>query len=214
MSDPVTPVVKNADIVINKGGVLYRTYSFKPSKQTELATATSDIAALKTAVGNNATNLGSRVDSLETAINGNGSDVMRRTAAQQVQELSRKIDDNEVELIIGIDEDSLGGFSSQVFVRTAVVLHGNITSGPLMAIPNKMAWDKDVTNYRVSDRVKTAYMLPRGMTQHEKVNGFGANSQMLDNIFEKQINHVIDDFYDRLDDLMMSIDYSKYITGG
>ena len=150
----------------------------------------------------------------EIMTNGNGSDVMRRTAAQQVQELSRKIDDNEVELIIGIDEDSLGGFSSQVFVRTAVVLHGNITSGPLMAIPNKMAWDKDVTNYRVSDRVKTAYMLPRGMTQHEKVNGFGANSQMLDNIFEKQINHVIDDFYDRLDDLMMSIDYYKYITGG
>lgn len=150
----------------------------------------------------------------EIMTNGNGSGVMRQTAAQQVHELSRKIDGNEVELIIGIDEDSLGGFSSQTFVRTAVVLHGNITSGPLMAVPNKMAWDKNVTNYRVSDRVKTAYMLPKGMTQHEKVGGFGAKSQMLDNIFEKQINHVISDFYERLDDLMMSIDYSKYITGG
>ena len=150
----------------------------------------------------------------EIMTNGNGSGVMRQTAAQQVHELSRKIDGNEVELIIGIDEDSLGGFSSQAFVRTAVVLHGNITSGPLMAVPNKMAWDKNVTNYRVSDRVKTAYMLPKGMTQHERVGGFGANSQMLDNIFEKQINHVISDFYERLDDLMMSIDYSKYITGG
>ena len=86
MSDPVTPVVKNADIVINKGGVLYRTYSFKPSKQTELATATSDIAALKTAVGNNATNLGSRVDTLETAINGNGSDVAGIEARLTAQE--------------------------------------------------------------------------------------------------------------------------------
>lgn len=86
MSDPVTPVVKNADIVINKGGVLYRTYSFKPSKQTELATATSDIAALKTAVGDNATNLGSRVDSLETAINGNGSDVAGIEARLTAQE--------------------------------------------------------------------------------------------------------------------------------
>ena len=86
MSDPVTPTVKNADIVINKGGVLYRTYSFKPSKQTELATATSDIAALKTAVGNNATNLGSRVDSLETAINGNGSDVAGIEARLTAQE--------------------------------------------------------------------------------------------------------------------------------
>lgn len=86
MSDPVTPVVKNADIVINKGGVLYRTYSFKPSKQTELATATSDIAALKSAVGDNATNLGSRVDSLETAINGNGSDVAGIEARLTAQE--------------------------------------------------------------------------------------------------------------------------------
>ena len=86
MSDPVTPTVKNADIVINKGGVLYRTYSFKPSKQTELATATSDIAALKTAVGDNATNLGSRVDTLETAINGNGSDVAGIEARSTAQE--------------------------------------------------------------------------------------------------------------------------------
>lgn len=86
MSDPVTPTVKNADIVINKGGVLYRTYSFKPSKQTELATATSDIAALKTAVGDNATNLGSRVDTLETAINGNGSDIAGIEARLTAQE--------------------------------------------------------------------------------------------------------------------------------
>lgn len=151
---------------------------------------------------------------LEIMKNGNGSTVMKATAADQVKELSRNIDGDQVELVIGIDEDSLGGFSSQVFVRTAVVLHGNITAGPLMAVPNKMAWDKNVTNYRVSDRVKRAYYLPRGLTWHEKVNGFGSNSQMLDNILEHQINHVVDDFYRSLDDLMFSIDYSKYITGG
>jgi len=82
MSDPVTPVVKNADIVINKGGVLYRTYSFKPSKQTELATATADIAQLKT--GNSG--LGTRVTNLETAINGNGSDVQGIEARLSAQE--------------------------------------------------------------------------------------------------------------------------------
>ena len=82
MSDPVTPVVKNADIVINKGGVLYRTYSFKPSKQTELATATSDIAALKTSNSN----VGNRVTALETAINGNGSDVAGIEARLTAQE--------------------------------------------------------------------------------------------------------------------------------
>lgn len=82
MSDPVTPTVKNADIVINKGGILYRTYSFKPSKQTELATATSDIAALKTSNSN----VGSRVTALETAINGNGSDVAGIEARLTAQE--------------------------------------------------------------------------------------------------------------------------------
>lgn len=82
MSDPVTPTVKNADIVINKGGVLYRTYSFKPSKQTELATATSDIAALKTSNSN----VGNRVTALETAINGNGSDVAGIEARLTAQE--------------------------------------------------------------------------------------------------------------------------------
>jgi len=150
----------------------------------------------------------------EIMSNGNGTVEMRSTACRQIKELSRKIEKGTVELVVGIDEGSLGGFSSQTFVRTVVVLHGNVANGPLMAIPNKMAWDKGVTHYRVSDRVKNAYYLPDGMMQYEKVNGFGAERHMLDNIFEHQINHVIDDFYDMLDHLLNSIDYSKYITVG
>lgn len=147
----------------------------------------------------------------EIMANGNGSKVMRKTACEQVKEISRKISDTYVELVVGIDEDSLGDFSSQVFVRTAVVLHGNVASGPLRAIPNKLAWDKDVNNLRVSKNVKTEYILPDGMMQYEKVNGFGAERKMLDNIMNTQINHVVDDF---LKDLENAVDYSRYIKVG
>lgn len=150
----------------------------------------------------------------EIMANGNGSQEMKKTACEQVKELSRKIDETYVELVVGIDEESLGGFSSQVFVRTAVVLHGNVTAGPLMAIPNKMAWDKDVTHLRVSENVKSSYILPDGMMQYERVKGFGADRHMLDNIFEKQVNHVIDDFFDILNSALNRIDYSQFITGG
>ena len=154
----------------------------------------------------------------EIETNGNGSKEMRETAAKQVKELSRKIDKGVLELVVGIDESSLGGFESQVFVRTAVVLHGNVTSGPLRAIPGKPAWTKDVTALRVSKNVKTEYILPDGMMQYERVKGFGSkglktgqNRQMLDNIFDKQVNHVIKDFYDTLEGLLNSVDYSKYV---
>lgn len=154
----------------------------------------------------------------EIQTNGNGSGIMKDTACKQVKELSRKIEKGIMELVVGIDESTLGGFGSQVFVRTAVVLHGNVISGPLRAIPGKSAWTKDITTLRVSKNVKTEYILPDGMMQYERVNGFGAkglkkgqNRQMLDNIFDKQVDHVIDDFYDTLDGLMNSIDYSKYV---
>lgn len=73
---------KNADIVINKGGVLYRTYSFKPARQEELAQALVDIAALQ---GGSSTD-GGRIDALEVAINGNGNDVAGIEARLTAQE--------------------------------------------------------------------------------------------------------------------------------
>lgn len=74
----------NADIIINKGGVLYRTYSFKPSKQTQLANLATDVSALKQA--QQADTSASRLTALETAINGNGNDVVGLEARLTVQE--------------------------------------------------------------------------------------------------------------------------------
>ena len=156
----------------------------------------------------------------EIMTNGNGSKEMRETACAQVQELERKIDNNEVTLVIGIDESKLGGFSDQVFVRTMVVLHGNVAHGPLMTKPGRMTWKKDVSYMSQSPSLnkdgspRKPKMMPDGFMQFEKANGFGASRQMLDNIFGDQLNHIIDDFYNLLDQLVSNIDYSQFITGG
>lgn len=156
----------------------------------------------------------------EIMANGNGSKVMRETACAQVQEISRKFSDGEVELIIGIDESKLSGFSDQVFTRTMVVLHGNVTSGPLMTKPGQMTWKKDVSYMSRSPSVnkdgtpRKPKMMPDSFMQFEKVKGFGAARQMLDNMFGDQMNHVISDFYGLLEQLVGNIDYSAYITGG
>ena len=156
----------------------------------------------------------------EIMANGNGSKVMRETACAQVQELDRKIDGNEVTLVIGIDESKLGGFTSQVFVRTAVVLHGNVTYEPLVTKPGQMTWKKDVSYMSISPAVnedgtpRKPKMMPKGFMQYEKVNGFGAERHMLDNILNNRINRAIGDFYDLLDRLINSIDYSQFIIVG
>lgn len=156
----------------------------------------------------------------EIMANGNGSKVMRETACAQVQELDRKITGTEVELTVGIDESKLGGFTSQVFVRTAVVLHGNVTYGPLMTKPGQMTWKKDVSYMSMSPAVnkdgtpRKPKMMPDSFMQYEKVNGFGASRHMLDNIMNQRINRVINDFYDLLDQLINNIDYSQFIIVG
>ena len=156
----------------------------------------------------------------EIMANGNGSKVMRETACAQVQELERKINGSEAKLSIGIDENKLGGFSDQVFVRTMVVLHGNVAHGPLMTKPGKMTWKKDVNYMSVSPPVnkdgspRKPKMMPEGFMQYERVKGFGAERQMLDNILGKQLDHVIEDFYNFLEQLVNNIDYSAFITGG
>ena len=156
----------------------------------------------------------------EIMANGNGSAIMRRTACEQVKEISRSINEKEVELVVGIDEDKLGGFTDQTFVRTMVVLHGNVTSGPLMTKPGQMTWNKHVTNMSMSPLLnkdgtpRKPKMLPDEWMQFEKVNGFGRMRHMLDNMFDKEANRVIRDFYSSLDDLLNSIDYSEYITVG
>lgn len=154
----------------------------------------------------------------EIMANGNGTKEMKATACAQVHEIDRRIDGDQVELTVGIEEDKLGGFSDQTFVRTAVVLHGNVTLGPLMTKPGKMTWKKNVTNYSLNPPLrkdgtpKTPRMMPKEFMQYEKVDGFGAKRKMLDNILEKRIRTAVKDFFRYLEMLNNSIDYSEFIT--
>lgn len=156
----------------------------------------------------------------EIMSNGNGSKEMRETACAQVHELERRIDGSEVELSVGIDESKLGGFTDQVFVRTMVVLHGNVAWGPLMTKPGHMTWKKDVSYMSLSPPVnkdgtpRKPKMMPSSFMQYEKVDGFGAGRKMLDNLMDNRIKHVVKDFFDVLAQLTNNMDYSQFITGG
>lgn len=149
----------------------------------------------------------------EIISNGNGTHQMRETAAAQVKEISRTISGGTVELVVGIDESTLGGFSDEIFTRTMVVLHGNVTSGPLMTKPGKPTWKKGVRGFGTS-KATTVYFLPQSFSQYEMVNGFGSGRNMLNNIFDNQAKHVIKDFYDLLSQLVANIDCSKFLSGG
>ena len=153
----------------------------------------------------------------EIMTNGNGSRVMRETASNQVKELSRKIDGYNIELEIGIDPSTLGGFNDQVYVRTMVVLHGNVAHGPLMTKPGEMTWVKDVDHMHLSPQMnedgtqRQPMIMPQGMMQYEKWKGFGADRRMYDNIFNNQINMALRLFDRMLTSYVQTIDFSKFV---
>lgn len=154
----------------------------------------------------------------EIMTNGNGTKEMRATAAQQVKEISRSVNGTVIELSIGIDESSLGGFTDQTFVRTMVVLHGNVAHGPLMTKPGQMTWVKNVDHMHLSPPTnkdgtpREPQIMPEGMMQFEKWNGFGPDRQMYSNVFDKQIQIAIRFFDSYMIGFIDSVDMSQFIT--
>lgn len=68
----------------------------------------------------------------EIYANGNGSHIMKDEAVRHVKEISRKNDGGIIELEVGVDENISG---ERERIRTVVVLHGNLNSGPLFTKP-------------------------------------------------------------------------------
>ena len=87
--------------------------------------------------------------------NGNGSGQMKDEALRHVKEMSRKINDGIIELEVGVDEES---GDERARIRTVVVLHGNLNSGPLFTKPGKQTWRKHVA-YRDLSKARTVYHL-------------------------------------------------------
>lgn len=87
--------------------------------------------------------------------NGNGSGQMKDEALRHVNEISRKIQNGIVELEVGVDEN-IG--NERARIRTVVVLHGNLNSGPLLTKPGKPTWRKHVA-YRATSNARHVYHL-------------------------------------------------------
>lgn len=143
----------------------------------------------------------------EIKLNGNGSEDMKDTAVEQVREISRKIDDHEFELVVGIEEEGLGEFKDQTFTRTMVVLHGNSDNGnnPLMTKPGKMTWRKHVVDYHLNKTENKPRMLPKSWNQYDVVK------PMLNNIM-KQVDTPIKDFENDVKHRFDAMDLSIYVT--
>ena len=147
----------------------------------------------------------------EIMLNGNGSEDMKKTAMQQVREISRKITDHEFELVVGIEEEGLGEFKDQTFTRTMVVLHGNNANGPLMTKPGKMTWRKHVIDYHLSPTENEDGTPRQPRTLPESWNQYDVVKPMLDNIM-KQVDAPIKDFENDVEHRFDAMDLSIYVT--
>ena len=131
---------------------------------------------------------------------GNGSTRMKTDAVKQVKELSRSGGGGIYEMEVGIDEGAISDDIARI--RTIVVLHGNLHSGPLRTKPGEDTWDKHISSQSESGAA-TIYLLPGGMWQHERTD------KILD-AYDKEIEKYVKVLAHDLEILLMSIDYSKY----
>lgn len=134
--------------------------------------------------------------------NGNGSDIMKDEALKHVKEISRKFDGGIAELEVGVDEN-VG--DERARIRTVVVLHGNLNSGPLFTKPGKQTWKKHV-NYRSLSKAKTVYHVDNFMQ-------LDISSKLLENSM-KQVEKYARRFLANVTKAMQTIDLSQYVTVG
>ena len=134
--------------------------------------------------------------------NGNGSGIMKDEAMRHVKEISRKIDSNVVELEVGVDEE-IG--DERARIRTVVVLHGNLNSGPLLTKPGQSTWRKHVS-YRATSNATTIYHLDNLMQ-------LDIAGKLLENSM-KQVERYAKGFLNSIAQAVQTIDFSEYITVG
>ena len=134
--------------------------------------------------------------------NGRGSGIMKEEAVRHVKEISRSFNGNVIELEVGVDEDA---GDEQAHIRTVVVLHGNLNSGPLFTKPGQMTWRKHVS-YRAQSRAKSVYHLDNLM-QTDVSGKLLANSM-------NDIEHYAKAFLEAVEQVMASVDLSEYLIVG
>lgn len=138
--------------------------------------------------------------------NGNGSTLMRLSAAAEVRETKREITDDEICLEVGIDTALLKR-SENVYVRVMVVLHGNQADGPLMTKPGQATWSKHVLVKRLSSSI-TAHPLPGEFNQYDKETDIV--SKVESNI-SKQTTKYLNAYVRNVKAALDSIDWSAFV---
>lgn len=138
----------------------------------------------------------------EIYANGNGSHIMKDEAVRHVKEISRKNDGGIIELEVGVDENISG---ERERIRTVVVLHGNLNSGPLFTKPGKPTWRKHVA-YRDLSRARTVYHLDNFMQ-------LDISGKLLANAEKKVMRHC-NEFLRAVKANVKDIDFSQYLVGG
>jgi len=142
--------------------------------------------------------------------NGNGSKIMRLSAASEVKETRREITDEMIILEAGIDLDALKG-SEPIFVRVSVVLHGNQAGGPLKSKPGQDTWTKHVGYKRLSP-AKTVFDLPDGFNQDDVSEQIETEvSKQISENASKQIDKYAKTFADNVRQALNAIDWSAFV---
>ena len=143
----------------------------------------------------------------EIFLNGNGSTLMRMSAAAEVVETKREITRDEIRLEAGIDSATLKS-QENVYVRVMVVLHGNQGSGPLMTKPGQLTWNKHVLVKRMST-ARSAYPMPNEFNKTDKETDIVAE---IESNISKQANTLLNAFVHNVQSTIDMLDWSAWIN--
>lgn len=143
----------------------------------------------------------------EIFINGNGSTLMRMSAAAEVVETKREITRDEIRLEAGIDSATLKS-QENVYVRVMVVLHGNQGSGPLTTKPGQLTWNKHVLVKRMST-AQSAYPMPDEFNQTDAEADIVAH---IESNISQQTNKLLNAFVRNVQGTINMLDWSAWIN--
>lgn len=145
-------------------------------------------------------------------INGNGSSIMKDDAKRAVREISNQIENGLLTLEVGIDEDYARSVSTQFYIRTMVVIEGNLKlgGGKLYTKPGQDTWKKHVNYHSVNKRSHTVYRL-KGFEQKSKSGKILKG--VLDNVF-KGADKYISSWLRDLNDVLSANFFAMFVTGG
>lgn len=79
--------------------------------------------------------------------NGNGSHVMKESAKSVVRSIVHDVFEEKIHIEAGIDEKMARSMATEYYIRTMVVIHGNMAQGGIHSKPGMSTWKKHVRSF-------------------------------------------------------------------